>query len=207
MIHTFQLVLLRHGKTEANLRHIFCGQTDLPLAVSGRQLLLAASAAGIYPPVEQVFCSSLQRAVETAAILVPHQTPLLLSDLQEYNFGDYEGFSHDQLQDRSDYTDWVNDEIGDLSPPHGESRTQFMQRALRGMQQIADTCAATGTKTALLVTHGGIIASLLLRWFPGQQNYGQWQPQPGYGYLLQITYGKDAPSEMQVTILRRIEPH
>ncbi|MCE5196791.1 MAG: histidine phosphatase family protein [Negativicutes bacterium] len=207
MKHTFQLVLLRHGKTEANLRHLFCGQTDLPLAASGRQLLQAATAAGVYPPVEQVFCSSMRRAVETAAILVPNLTPILLSDLREYDFGDYEGFSHQQLQDRADYTDWVNDDIGEISPPHGENRTQFMRRALRGMQQIAAACAAAGTKTALLVTHGGIIASLLLRWFPGQQNYGQWQPQPGYGYLLQITYDPVSHTEMQVTILRRIEPH
>jgi len=52
----------------------------------------------------------------------------------------------------------------------------------------------------------GIIASLLLHWFPGQQNYGQWQPQPGYGYLLQIQFDRETPADLNVTILRRIDP-
>ncbi|HZW49091.1 MAG TPA: histidine phosphatase family protein [Bacillota bacterium] len=206
MSHTFQLIFLRHGKTDANINRIFCGQTDLPLTQTGRQLLREAVAAGVYPHAERAFTSSMLRAVETCAILAPALQPTLLSDLREYHFGDYEGFSHHQLQDRPDYTAWVNDETGDVSTPNGESRVQFMQRTLRGMQQIGDACAASGTKTALLVTHGGIIASLLLRWFPGQQTYGQWQPQPGYGYLLQIEYDSKAPADSNIAILQRIEP-
>lgn len=59
-------------------------------------------------------------------------------------------------------------------------------------------------QTALLVTHGGIIASLLLHWFPEQQNYGQWQP--GCGCLLQIEFDRETPADLNVTILRRIDP-
>ena len=29
------IYLIRHGKTEANLRHLYCGSSDLPLAPVG----------------------------------------------------------------------------------------------------------------------------------------------------------------------------
>lgn len=30
-----KLYLIRHGKTEANERHLYCGSTDLPLSNAG----------------------------------------------------------------------------------------------------------------------------------------------------------------------------
>ena len=33
------IYLIRHGKTEANELHLYCGSTDLPLSQSGREEL------------------------------------------------------------------------------------------------------------------------------------------------------------------------
>ena len=33
------IYLIRHGKTEANENHLYCGSTDLPLSAAGRQEL------------------------------------------------------------------------------------------------------------------------------------------------------------------------
>ena len=30
------IYLIRHGKTEANEKHLYCGSTDLPLSEKGR---------------------------------------------------------------------------------------------------------------------------------------------------------------------------
>ena len=34
-----KIVLLRHGLTEANEKHLYCGSTDLPLSPAGRAAL------------------------------------------------------------------------------------------------------------------------------------------------------------------------
>ena len=33
------IYLIRHGKTEANEKHLYCGSTDLPLSNAGREEL------------------------------------------------------------------------------------------------------------------------------------------------------------------------
>ena len=33
------IYLIRHGKTEANEKHLYCGSTDLPLSEAGREEL------------------------------------------------------------------------------------------------------------------------------------------------------------------------
>ena len=34
-----KILLLRHGLTEANEKHLYCGSTDLPLSPAGRAAL------------------------------------------------------------------------------------------------------------------------------------------------------------------------
>ena len=40
----------------------------------------------------------------------------------------------------------------------------------------------------VLVTHGGVIAAIMEAVFPGEgKNRYQWQPRPGYGYVVTPT--------------------
>ena len=34
-----KMILIRHGKTEANEKHLYCGSTDLPLSEGGKSEL------------------------------------------------------------------------------------------------------------------------------------------------------------------------
>ena len=44
-----KLILIRHGKTEANEEHLYCGSTDLPLSEFGKAELMERKNTVIYP--------------------------------------------------------------------------------------------------------------------------------------------------------------
>ena len=74
-----KLILIRHGKTAANEKHLYCGATDLPLSEGGRKALEVRKTEGVLPSLGgiRVLTSGLRRCEETLAILygdIPHET-------------------------------------------------------------------------------------------------------------------------------------
>lgn len=70
--HTRELVLIRHGESEANARGIWQGQLDFPLSKRGRRQAALAGGAlrSEVGRISAVYASPLARAFETADILV-----------------------------------------------------------------------------------------------------------------------------------------
>lgn len=87
------LYIMRHGRTDWNVRHKLQGQTDIPLNDEGRQM--ARDAKEQYKDVhfDICFCSPLSRARETADIFLEGRNiPIEYDDrLKEMGFGEYEG--------------------------------------------------------------------------------------------------------------------
>ena len=74
-------ILLRHGKTEGNLRGCYIGsRTDEPLCEAGRAALKRPDIA----PVNRVYCSPMLRCRETAALLYPELEAEIIDDLREF---------------------------------------------------------------------------------------------------------------------------
>ena len=90
------LYVMRHGKTDWNLKHKLQGKTDIPLNDLGRQM--AREAAGKYKDVhfDICYCSPLIRARETAELLLEgRDVPIIIDDrLSEMGFGIYEGIEN-----------------------------------------------------------------------------------------------------------------
>lgn len=61
-----ELVIVRHGETEANRLGVFRGRLDVALNENGRVQAAALAVALASPPVSAVFTSPLVRAVDTA---------------------------------------------------------------------------------------------------------------------------------------------
>ena len=65
--------LIRHGMTEANEKHLYCGSTDLPLSAAGAAALRTLH----YEVKNAVFLTSgMQRTEQTLELLfgrVPHR--------------------------------------------------------------------------------------------------------------------------------------
>lgn len=149
--------LVRHAETAWSVAHRHTGRTDLPLTDAGR-----AAAARLAPRLAdqtfaQVRVSPLERARETALLAgVDLDAPYVVldDDLQEWDYGDYEGISTaDIRRDRPGWFLWRD------GCPGGESAADVGTRVDR---VIAAACAVDGD--VLLVAHGHLLRVLAARW-------------------------------------------
>ena len=166
------IYLVRHGKTEANEKHLYCGSTDLPLSFAGRKELQELH---YITKNARFITSGMKRTEETLQILfgeVPHiQEPAL----REVDFGIFEMHSYEELKDDPIYQAWISGDNETNVPPGGESGKQMTQRVLDAFLQIKEN--------AVIITHGGVIAAIMAHLFPGEgKNRYNWQPKPGHGY-------------------------
>jgi alpha-ribazole phosphatase len=100
-----------------------------------------------------VWSSPLQRCRKLAELLNPN---LIVDErLMEMDFGAWEGRSWDDIP-RPELDAWAADVAG-YAPPGGESPFALQQRAL-------DFVAALKVQEAVIVTHAGVIRTLLAHW-------------------------------------------
>ena len=175
--------LIRHGKTYANEKRLYCGKTDLPFSENGIREIVDLKEQGIYPKgVDLFFCSGLIRTVQTIEFIYGPAHYEVVSSLVEYNFGDFEMKSFEELKNRPGYQAWISDDLGEVSCPNGESKQQFTKRVLDGFEQLIKKSPTSGE--VLLVSHGGVIVSIMEHFFPNTKNFYEWQPKPARGYSL-----------------------
>ena len=168
------IYLIRHGKTEANERHLYCGSTDLSLSDAGRAELEQRQ----YDIKNVRFITSgMKRTNETLQILfgdVPYEVD---SRFREVDFGIFEMRSYQDLKDTPEYQAWLTGDNEVNVPPHGESGVQMRARVLDALSEIReDSC---------IITHGGVIAAIMEHLFPEEnKNRYEWQPKNGCGYMI-----------------------
>lgn len=170
-----RIYLIRHGKTEANEKHLYCGSTDLPLSPRG-----AAELSQLHYDISNVrfLTSGMKRTNETLHLLFGDVPFTADPRFREVDFGIFEMGSYAQLKDTPAYQAWLTGDNEANVPPAGESGAQMTARVLEAFSEIqADT---------VLVTHGGVIAAIMEHLFPGEnKSRYEWQPQPGRGYRIQ----------------------
>ncbi len=178
------LHLIRHGQTAANLEGRFIGTTDLALTMEGADELEKLAAEGIYPPISALYSSPLRRCLQTGILIYPDQTAIPVPNLSEFNFGDFEGKSGAELEDNPDYKAWIS---GRAEVPGGESNKDFAVRVCIGLRQIVEDMLSHGINNAAVVTHGGVIMTLLDACaLPRKQKF-EWISDSGHGYTVKIT--------------------
>lgn len=183
------LCFIRHGQTRANQEKLYCGVTDLPLSQQGIQELLALKQQIQYPNAQIHIISGLLRTKQTMDILYNHPNSFTNSNLRELNFGDFEMFSYDQLKGSAAYQEWISN-IYYQSPINGESKPDFTQRVITGFHEVQTICLEKSLETAIIITHGGVIATIMEYLCPKQKNFYEWQPKCGRGYSLQFQDSK-----------------
>ena len=116
-----RILLLRHGITEANEKHLYCGSTDLPLSPAGRAALRRQE---MPAPGTRFITSGMRRCNETLEALfgtVPYE---IEPDFREIDFGDFEMKSYEMLKDDPAYQAWLTGDNEKNVPPNGESGEQ-----------------------------------------------------------------------------------
>jgi probable phosphoglycerate mutase len=149
-----KLFAIRHGETAWSLSGQHTGTTDIPLTDNGRRQaeqmrpVLAQQAFGL------VLCSPMQRARETCTLAGLGDKAVVDADLAEWNYGDYEGLTTEQIHGAA--PDWMIFRDG---CPAGEAPEQV---AIRVDRVIARCRAVEGD--AVLFAHGHLLRVLAARW-------------------------------------------
>jgi probable phosphoglycerate mutase len=145
---------IRHGETTWSLSGQHTGVTDIPLTDNGRRL------AGKLRPVlasetfALVLASPLQRAHETCRLAGLGDAAVVDPDLMEWNYGEYEGRTLEQIHDVT--PDWMIFRDG---CPGGETPEQVGLRVDRVIAR-----ARTVEGDVALFAHGHILRVLAARW-------------------------------------------
>src|SRR3954454_8828670 len=148
-----QLFTVRHGETEWSRTGQHTGRTDIPLTAAGRTAAeqLAPQLRGHASSL--VLTSPLSRARDTAA-LAGYPDAVVDPDLEEWDYGDYEGRTTvDILAERPDWFLW------DDGVPNGETIAEV---AIRCDRVIARVRIADGD--VLVFAHGHVLRILAARW-------------------------------------------
>ena len=161
------LYVVRHG--EPALRGVMLGRTDPPLSEAGR-----AQMRGIALPVHVVFTSPLRRAVESAELMAKGAEVVILSDLAEIGFGEWDGKSWSEIEAMDPelagrkLENWLS-----VAPPGGEPWPEFQQR----VDSALEVALMRGEDAAIVghIAVNACIASIIAGVDPlgFRQEYGQ----------------------------------
>lgn len=205
-----KILLIRHSVTAGNLEGRYIGsRTDEPLCEEGIRLLKSRS----YPPVDRIYVSPMRRCVETAQAIWGSGFPaarhgsvvqtfeentdsegrpvpmILISALQECDFGEFENKNYQELNGDPAYQAWI-DSNGSLPFPGGESAEAFKRRCQEGFEKIAGSVRKLSLRAAV-VAHGGTIMAVLERFGYPKKDYFDYQVKNGCGYVLTPVEGTD----------------
>ena len=181
MSAALEVVLLRHGATAGNAAHRYVGKrTDEPLSAAGRAQCKAAGAAH---DVERVFSSPMLRARQTAQICFPRARIEAVPGLEEFDFGDFEGRTADEMAGDAAYRAWVDGNC-EGACPNGESRAAYLARSNAALEQVLRTAHAQGEARVVVVAHGGTIMAAMSAFATPeeQRGYFAWQVGNAQGY-------------------------
>lgn len=183
---TYKIHIIRHGLTQANLEGRYIGSTDLPLCAQGRQALEQLAQTCDYPGVQRVYTSPLLRARESAEILFPEHIPIPLDDLREFEFGAFEGKTMHELENDPAFAAWISGPPSTCAPG-GESGEALQTRASNAIAHIFSHMMQQRITSVAVVTHAGIITTLLASMGLPEREAVRWNVQPGNGYTLLLS--------------------
>lgn len=176
------IVLLRHGITEGNRKRLYYGSTDLHLIPEGIEEIRKRKEAGIYPASEGyiMVTSALVRTSETLSEIYGETDRIADKRLNEVDFGEFEMKSYEDLKDDPRFIEWCDGDNWSNLCPGGESGQIMVDRASMAMEDYIG-------KNCIIVCHGGIISSMMLKWFPDDEKhmiFYDWTPRPCEGYKI-----------------------
>ncbi|TCO65729.1 histidine phosphatase family protein [Actinocrispum wychmicini] len=155
-----KVYLLRHGETEWSLAGQHTGLTDVPLTDNGEQQarragLVISALRGTAVPPYRVYTSPRKRAIRTAE-LAGLEVDDTLDELAEWNYGDYEGLTTEQIRETAPgWTVWTQ------QIPGGEDVKEVSDRADTILDKVRKVLPCGDV---VLVGHGHFTRALIARW-------------------------------------------
>lgn len=154
------ILAVRHGETAWNRETRIQGQLDIPLNSLGQAQALRLAQALSEQAIDAIYASDLSRARQTAEAVATQRALPVQTDasLRERGFGRFEGLTWAEIEEQwpAECGRWRRREP-DFAAPGGESLTQFYERAVRAVENLARRHPG---QTLLIVAHGGVLDCL-----------------------------------------------
>jgi probable phosphoglycerate mutase len=150
-----ELWLARHGETEWSKSGQHTGTTDLPLTDRGRDAARALGEKLRGESFDLVLTSPLSRARDTCALAGFGDGAISTPDLAEWNYGEYEGLTTEQIRERD--PGWTVFADG---CPGGEVAADVGAR----VDRVIETVRSRSGGRAIAFSHGHLLRVLGARW-------------------------------------------
>ncbi len=147
-----QIILVRHGETEWNVKGVFRGRIDIELNETGikQAQLLVEYLSNL--KIDAIYSSPLKRAVKTAEMIASyHKLPVEITPgLIDFNYGEWQGLPRQEVKDKYKelYAEWIKNPHR-VKTPSGETLDDVRKRA---MDMVNDVIAKY-EDTVALVSH------------------------------------------------------
>jgi broad specificity phosphatase PhoE len=149
-----KIYLIRHAETDWSLSGRHTGITDLPLTKKGERETAEIKKRLSSHPFELILCSPLKRAKMTCEIAGLLNQAHVDPNLAEWNYGDYEGLTTQEIWQTSPKWDLFSD-----GAPHGESPAEVHARANKVLSKIQKISGDVA-----LFSHGHFLRALTTCW-------------------------------------------
>ena len=162
------IILVRHGLTDWNVKDLLQGKTDIQLNQRGKQQAIETANKLIDIHIDTIYVSPLKRTIDTAQQINKKRNLKVIVDnrLIERGFGDYEGKSKVEFKKYWDFN-------ANISDCNVESIRNLFSRVYSLLKELEELYRDTD-KTILLVTHNGVnlaITSILNGFIPNIFDY------------------------------------
>ena len=144
------IILIRHGQTDWNLKDLLQGQTDVELNETGKIQASKTAEKLENIKIDEIYVSPLKRTVKTTEEINKNRNLDLKIEprLIERGFGNYEGKSKVQFKKYWDFE--TNESDNNVEPIR-----QLFERVYEFLKEL-DGLYKNTNKTIALVTHNGI---------------------------------------------------
>ena len=157
---TTEMILVRHGQTDANIRGLLVGRQDVLLTELGHRQAEAVAHQVAEQSPDALVASPLQRALQTAAPIGRSigLVPKTVEEIAEFSFGDLEGWGEQDVLSAHPHLRPLIEGVAhsDELWPGGESASSFVARTLEGFRKILTD---HHHRRVVVVTHGGVIGT------------------------------------------------
>lgn len=155
------IYLVRHGRTEWNLKRKLQGRDDIPLSHLGEQDAIQLQQFFLNIPIQKIICSPLQRAKKTAQIINRNQLTIFEDKrLIEIDYGPFSGENVETY-----WSKIIGEQLVGI-----ESRENITNRMISAFQELIQV----KEQQILVVSHSVALGVLLnnLNVFSPQQRLG-----------------------------------
>jgi len=181
-----EIILVRHGETEWNIKEIFRGRIDIELNETGikQAELLAEYLSQV--EMEAIYSSPLKRALKTAEVIASYHNldVEIAPGLIDFDYGEWQGLPHQEVKNKYKelYAEWIKNPHR-VKMPGGESLDDVRRRAIG----VVDSVISQYEGTIALVSHR-VVNKVLICTLLGLDNSHFWNVKLDMCGITTFTY-------------------